>query len=205
MGVPYQYTLSYVLRERLEYLRTKFQIRAEDFLTFDAMRQAAQCVGRVIRSKNDYGVMVFADSRYNRHDKRSKLPKWIQQFLRPSHLNASSDSALDLVRCFLRDMAQPVEQEQMRQILLDQATVSGRGPTRASAALPPGVSAQDVGADVALRADEAPDKADENDNTELGYEITFPHELDEPARSEVREGPPEAPCESKKPRYGYLM
>jgi DNA excision repair protein ERCC-2 len=30
------------------------------------MRQAAQCVGRVIRSKVDYGIMVFADRRYNK-------------------------------------------------------------------------------------------------------------------------------------------
>lgn len=26
-------------------------------------RQAAQCVGRVIRSKADYGMMIFADKR----------------------------------------------------------------------------------------------------------------------------------------------
>jgi len=52
--------------ERLMYLRTHFQIKEGDFLTFDAMRQAAQCVGRVIRSKMDYGLMIFADSRYVR-------------------------------------------------------------------------------------------------------------------------------------------
>lgn len=28
-------------------------------------RQAAQCVGRVIRSKADYGMMIFADKRYS--------------------------------------------------------------------------------------------------------------------------------------------
>ena len=59
-GVPYQYTLSRILRARLEYLRDTFQIREADFLAFDAVRQAAQCVGRVIRSKADYGLMVFA-------------------------------------------------------------------------------------------------------------------------------------------------
>lgn len=37
------------------------QIRENDFLTFDAMRHAAQCVGRAIRGKTDYGIMVFAD------------------------------------------------------------------------------------------------------------------------------------------------
>ena len=46
---------------RLEYLRDQFQIRENDFLTFDAMRHAAQCVGRALRGKTDYGLMVFAD------------------------------------------------------------------------------------------------------------------------------------------------
>jgi DNA excision repair protein ERCC-2 len=45
----------------LEYLRDNFHIRENDFLTFDAMRHAAQCVGRALRGKTDYGIMVFAD------------------------------------------------------------------------------------------------------------------------------------------------
>ena len=81
-GVPYQYTLSHTLQERLTYMRENYQIRDNDFLTFDAMRQAAQCIGRVIRSKTDYGIVILADSRYNKQDKRSKIPPWITQFLR---------------------------------------------------------------------------------------------------------------------------
>lgn len=81
-----------ILLARLEYLRETFQIKEGDFLTFDALvllagthilrklstvivftyvihtfifqRQAAQCVGRVIRSKADYGMMIFADKRF---------------------------------------------------------------------------------------------------------------------------------------------
>lgn len=60
-GVPYQYTESRILKARLEFLRDNFRIRENDFLTFDAMRHAAQCVGRVLRGKTDYGLMVFAD------------------------------------------------------------------------------------------------------------------------------------------------
>lgn len=33
-GVPFQYTLSHVLRARLEYLQTHYQIREQDFLNF---------------------------------------------------------------------------------------------------------------------------------------------------------------------------
>ncbi|CAN7066674.1 unnamed protein product, partial [Brassica oleracea var. botrytis] len=62
-GVPFQYTLNKdVVLARLEYLRDIFQIEEGDFLTFDA--SAAQCVGRVIQSKADYGMMIFADKRY---------------------------------------------------------------------------------------------------------------------------------------------
>lgn len=62
-GLPYQYTLSRILQARLEYLQQTFQIKDQDFLAFDAVRQASQCVGRVIRSKADYGMMIFADKR----------------------------------------------------------------------------------------------------------------------------------------------
>ncbi|XP_058197860.1 general transcription and DNA repair factor IIH helicase subunit XPD [Rhododendron vialii] len=108
-GVPFQYTLSRILGARLEYLRETFQIKEGDFLTFDALRQAAQCVGRVIRSKADYGMMIFADKRYSRHDKRSKLPGWILSHLRDAHLNLSTDMAAHIAREFLRKMAQPYD------------------------------------------------------------------------------------------------
>ncbi|PSR86065.1 DNA repair helicase [Actinidia chinensis var. chinensis] len=110
-GVPFQYTLSRILGARLEYLRETFQIKEGDFLTFDAVRQAAQCVGRVIRSKADYGMMIFADKRYSRHDKRSKLPGWILSHLRDAHLNLSTDMAVHIAREFLRKMAQPYDKK----------------------------------------------------------------------------------------------
>ncbi|KAG4070504.1 hypothetical protein HA402_005736 [Bradysia odoriphaga] len=50
-GIPYVYTQSRILKARLEYLRDQFQIRENDFLTFDAIRHASQCVGRAIRGK----------------------------------------------------------------------------------------------------------------------------------------------------------
>ena len=41
--------------------RNELQIKENDFLTFDAMRHAAQCLGRCMRGKTDYGIMVLAD------------------------------------------------------------------------------------------------------------------------------------------------
>jgi len=107
LGVPYQYTESRILKARLEYLRDNFHIRENDFLTFDAMRHAAQCVGRVLRGKTDYGIMVFADRRFARADKRAKLPKWINQYIVESATNLSTDMAIVMAKRFLRAMAQP--------------------------------------------------------------------------------------------------
>lgn len=107
-GIPYQYTLSHVLRARLVYLRDTFAIREQDFLTFDALRQSSQCIGRIIRSKKDYGIIVFADKRYASVDKRSKLPQWVLQFLPDAHISLTTDMAIHLSRRFLKEMAQPV-------------------------------------------------------------------------------------------------
>ncbi|SGY17434.1 BQ5605_C015g07784 [Microbotryum silenes-dioicae] len=106
-GIPYQYTESRILKARLEYLRDAYRIRENDFLTFDAMRHAAQCVGRVLRGKSDYGLMVFADKRFAKLDKRAKLPKWIGQYIKDSDTNLSTDLAIAHSKKFLRAMAQP--------------------------------------------------------------------------------------------------
>ncbi|XP_072032459.1 general transcription and DNA repair factor IIH helicase subunit XPD-like [Amphiura filiformis] len=110
-GIPYVYTQSRILKARLEYLRDQFQIRENDFLTFDAMRHAAQCVGRAMRGKTDYGVMVFADKRFGRSDKRGKLPKWIQEYMKDSLCNLTTDESVQICKKFLRQMAQPFKHE----------------------------------------------------------------------------------------------
>eukprot|EP00045_Choanoeca_perplexa_P011544 m.123032 g.123032 ORF g.123032 m.123032 type:complete len:798 (-) comp15669_c1_seq3:26-2419(-) len=106
-GIPYVYTQSRTLKARLEYLSDNFQIKEGDFLTFDAMRHAAQCVGRAIRGKTDYGIMCFADQRFSRSDKRTKIPKWIQKYITEGHVNLSTEQAGLMAKRFLREMAQP--------------------------------------------------------------------------------------------------
>ena len=105
MGVPYQYTESRILKARLEFLRETYRIKEADFLSFDAMRHAAQCLGRVIRGKDDYGIMVLADKRFNK--KVTQLPKWIQQGLDAKSTKLSIDQAVSSAKAFLRDMSVP--------------------------------------------------------------------------------------------------
>lgn len=107
IGIPFQYTESRILKARLEFLRENYQIRENDFLSFDAIRHAAQCLGRVLRGKDDYGVMVLADRRFSR--KKHQLPKWIAQGLSDADLNLSTDMAIANTKQFLRTMAQPTD------------------------------------------------------------------------------------------------
>jgi len=109
-GIPYQYTESRILRARLEYLRDTYRIRESEFLGFDAMRNAAQCVGRVLRGKTDWGLMIFADKRFARADKRSKLPRWINQYITDNASNLSTDMALVLSKHFLRTISQAAKE-----------------------------------------------------------------------------------------------
>lgn len=60
------------------------------------MRHAAQCVGRVMRGKTDYGIMLFADKRFAKADKRTKLPRWIQEYLADSKCNLSTEEAVQV-------------------------------------------------------------------------------------------------------------
>lgn len=105
IGIPFQYTESRILKARLEFMREHFQIRENDFLSFDAMRHAAQCLGRVLRGKDDYGIMVLADRRFA--SKKAQLPKWIAQALNDADTNLSTDMALATAKKFLRSLAQP--------------------------------------------------------------------------------------------------
>lgn len=105
IGIPFQYTELRILKARLEFMRDNLQIRENDFLLFDAMRHAAQCLGRVLRGKDDYGIMVLADRRFAR--KKNQLPKWIGQALNDADTNLSTDMALATAKKFLRSLAQP--------------------------------------------------------------------------------------------------
>lgn len=130
IGVPFQFTESRVLRARLEYMRSMLNIHEGDYLSFDAMRQTAQCAGRVIRNKNDYGVVVFADKRYVRADKRNKLPKWISDLMPASQVDLDTQAALSVTKVYLRAMAQPMAEGEMNAALLSEDQVAALSATR---------------------------------------------------------------------------
>lgn len=55
--------------------------------------------------------MIFADKRFSRADKRTRLPKWIQAHLADENCNLSTEEAMQMARRWLRQMAQPFTRE----------------------------------------------------------------------------------------------
>jgi hypothetical protein len=70
------------------------------------------------------------DKRYQRHDKRDKLPAWITQHLKDSHLNLSTDMLLCIAREFMRSMAQPYDRAAVGRSLLSEAAVNALDTAR---------------------------------------------------------------------------
>ena len=107
-GLPVRNTQSIVVQARADYIHQKLGILKEDFLVFDAMRAASQCVGRLLRSKKDYGVVVMADRRYAKKECRSQMPHWINEYIdsnRPKGMGI--EESIDKTRDFMVQMAQP--------------------------------------------------------------------------------------------------
>lgn len=83
-------------------------------------------------------LILLDEKRFSRADKRSKLPKWIQQYLAPSDMNLSTDMAVGLAKNFLRNMAQPFEGSQLgislwseKEIAVEEGKVRGTGTGQA--------------------------------------------------------------------------
>lgn len=68
------------------------------------MRQCAQCLGRVMRRKNDYGLMILADSRFARPGKYEKLPEWIKKCLDLQNINITYEAVFHASSNFFRKM-----------------------------------------------------------------------------------------------------
>lgn len=107
LGIPFMYSESLKIKERLKYIKETHGIKEYDFLIFDAMRHCAQCLGRVLRNKNDYGLMIMADNRFMMSNRINKLPKWIQNYIEKGNMDLSVDMSISIAKSFYKIMAQP--------------------------------------------------------------------------------------------------
>ncbi|KAK8894256.1 TFIIH/NER complex ATP-dependent 5'-3' DNA helicase subunit [Tritrichomonas musculus] len=110
-GLPVRNTQSTRVQARADFVEYEYGMNKHEFILFDAMRAASQCVGRLLRSKNDYGIVVMADRRYAKDKLRSQLPHWIKQFINENKVTVTIEQSIDQSRDFLLQMAQPFKHD----------------------------------------------------------------------------------------------
>jgi DNA excision repair protein ERCC-2 len=52
---------------------------SRDYLAIDAMRCVQKCVSGIIRSKDDFGLIILADKRYKTKGYAKLLPHWMTE------------------------------------------------------------------------------------------------------------------------------
>ena len=70
-----------------------YGISEEEYINFEAMRQANKCTAQVISSTDDYGMIIFADKRFQWPEKLQSLPRQIKDYIEaePGRENLSVD------------------------------------------------------------------------------------------------------------------
>lgn len=111
LGMPFTNTQSLVTRVRLQWIREILKISETDWLLFDACRYATQCLGRSVRGKNDYSLMVLADKRFQRKDRLSKLPYWLKNHLLQQDLDLTIESVANVALRHMKEMGNLDEKE----------------------------------------------------------------------------------------------
>jgi len=77
LGIPYANYSDDKIRKKQEFLNNKEKNLGSKWYQADAMLNVNQSLGRVIRNKNDYGVMICIDERFNYYSIRSMFSDWI--------------------------------------------------------------------------------------------------------------------------------
>ena len=111
VGMPFIFHRNPAVLGRMRFLREHKGIPETEYLQFDCMRVASQCVGRAIRNKADYAVLIFADRRYLQPTKFRKLPLWLRNMMVP-HSSSSASSSSSSARP--SDSTSVVAQQQVR-------------------------------------------------------------------------------------------
>ena len=77
IGIPYANYGDDKISKKKEFLNNKEKNLGNKWYEADAMLNVNQSLGRVIRNKNDYGVMICIDERFNYHSIKSLFSNWI--------------------------------------------------------------------------------------------------------------------------------
>ncbi|TFF84864.1 DNA repair helicase, partial [Candidatus Heimdallarchaeota archaeon] len=85
VGIPYARPTTRI-QAQIDYLEQEFERKGREYgYVIPAVRRAAQAAGRVIRSIEDRGLVLFLDSRFSYSYIRRLLPLWLRKNIDTIH------------------------------------------------------------------------------------------------------------------------
>eukprot|EP00871_Galdieria_phlegrea_P000853 jgi/Galph1/1769/GphlegSOOS_G436.1 len=99
IGIPYPNLRDPQVIQKKKYNDTysakKKLLSGQRWYTLQAFRALNQAIGRCIRHRHDYGVIILLDKRYGRNDVQTNLPKWLFSQVRTGISHQESVSLLE--------------------------------------------------------------------------------------------------------------
>ena len=83
VGIPFLPMMDFKIGRKKTYIQQNFdREQADQWYMTQTFRTVNQVLGRVIRSKKDYGSIILVDNRYNREEIFDELPTWFKKSLK---------------------------------------------------------------------------------------------------------------------------
>lgn len=73
VGMPYANIKSIEIQEKIKF----YKKTNKNYYENNCIKNVNQTIGRCIRHKNDYSIIVFAEQRYSNKQILDKIPKWV--------------------------------------------------------------------------------------------------------------------------------
>ena len=86
VGLPYPNVQSPKLQEQTKYIdrhQDQLSVSSTEYLDNLCMRSVNQSIGRCIRHRHDYAVILLLDIRYQMAKIQERIPAWMQPFQAP--------------------------------------------------------------------------------------------------------------------------
>lgn len=113
VSIPFANVRDIKVAIKQEYLNTPVnqqlsKITGSDWYKHEALRQVNQSIGRLIRHKNDYGVILLFDERYQKQHNKALITKWLRDSLTSKVMN---DEFIEEIKSFFKTMTKEQGEE----------------------------------------------------------------------------------------------
>ncbi|CAK5010377.1 unnamed protein product [Meloidogyne enterolobii] len=122
VGVPYPNRQSAELQERMKFVeQTNGPGAGNRFYEQLCLQSLNQAIGRVIRHKNDYAVILLLDSRFTQQFLGNGLPNWIKQrLINSSNFSEALGALIKFFRLHKTEKEEKIQQQITTKLVNDQ-------------------------------------------------------------------------------------